>query len=266
MAENQQEDQSTNVNISSKTLFHFTESIDNLKNILVRGFYPHLCLETFQIGDGNKTDICIPMTSFCDLPLFLIKNHLNFYGPYGIGMSKSWGIEKGISPVTYFHKNSPIKTALGKISDQTIETADPKTHAFNHHLMHAEDIISNFLKEHEGYIWRARLNDYIWRIFYNEREWRFVPDLVGDKQIHIFLKEWCKDEDKKSMKVKIEEELSQKYTLNLSPNDIQYIIVKNDEEVLDMIEAIDRIFDKEDPNTRNLLKTCLATVDFLEED
>ena len=83
---------STSANVSSNTLFHFTNNIDNLLDILKNDFRPHFCRERFIENGKHVQEISTPMVSFCDLPLSLVKEHLTFYGCYGIGLSKDWGI------------------------------------------------------------------------------------------------------------------------------------------------------------------------------
>src|SRR5258706_146407 len=100
-------DPSTRVNISSNTLFHFTNNAENLLNILKNEFSPRYCAE-YGLSEPVLDSVTVPlyakpMICFCDLPLFLIKRHLTFYGCYGIGMSKEWGESNGVTPVLYLH-------------------------------------------------------------------------------------------------------------------------------------------------------------------
>jgi hypothetical protein len=95
--------------VSSNTLFHFTDSAENLIRILENDFLPRFCLEELELfrkGDTPLIDMAIPMVCFCDLPLSNIGEQLSAYGNYGIGMSKEWGIRQGINPVLYLTPNS----------------------------------------------------------------------------------------------------------------------------------------------------------------
>src|SRR5229473_2461542 len=88
--------------LSANTLFHFTSSLDNLINILTNEFHPNFCLENLStLLKDPILEMAIPMLSFCDIPLSQTGFHLSVYGDYGIGLTKSWGKQNGISPVLY---------------------------------------------------------------------------------------------------------------------------------------------------------------------
>ena len=83
--------------LSPSTLFHFT-SKSGLKGILKDNFKLKYCLE--KINHREKpVEIAIPMVSFCDIKISEIKEHIEKYGYYGIGLSKKWAFEKGLNPV-----------------------------------------------------------------------------------------------------------------------------------------------------------------------
>jgi len=52
------------------------------------------------------------MVCFCDLPLSLIRKHLDEYGQFGIGLDKQWGIRNGVTPVFYMQDQSQIYISL----------------------------------------------------------------------------------------------------------------------------------------------------------
>jgi len=94
----------TTFNLSSETLFHLTGSFDILKLILKNGFQARYIYEKLP---GRKLAYFTKTICFCDIPLSLIKEHVNWYGTYGIGINKSISRGKGLSPVLYVHSNSP---------------------------------------------------------------------------------------------------------------------------------------------------------------
>jgi len=62
----------------------------------------------------------IPMVCFCDIPLSQLVSHIDTYGKYGLGMSKEWGIKKGLNPVIYFNKNSLLAKRLSVLTNSLI--------------------------------------------------------------------------------------------------------------------------------------------------
>ena len=78
-------------NLSSNVLFHFTNKMDNIISILEKGFVPHFCPEHLSPNEPKLfPEIVMPMVCFCDIPLALIREHLNHYGSFGIGLKKEW--------------------------------------------------------------------------------------------------------------------------------------------------------------------------------
>src|SRR5689334_8614782 len=97
--------------ISSSALIHFTKQKSSLKGILQRGFHIFYCLENLNLDNRGKSrhyEAAYPMVSFCDLPLSEVKNHIDKYGSYGIGLKKDWAIKNRLNPVLYFEKSSAV--------------------------------------------------------------------------------------------------------------------------------------------------------------
>lgn len=91
--------------VTSDTLFHFTTSLKNLKDILSKKFQLTYCHEKYML-DYETHDSYYPMVSFCDIPLSLAKDQIERYGSYAIGMTKEWGMKNNLNPVVYIEKNS----------------------------------------------------------------------------------------------------------------------------------------------------------------
>lgn len=176
-------------NISADYLFHFTKKLENLASILRDGFTPNYCLENWQTLDENLLHIGIPMVCFCDIPELFIEPHKNKYGPYGIAMDKSWGIEKRITPITYVHKESYNYSALQTIWKIYIENKEAikrndfiaeveimgmkgKEYKYGvaEHFQEAFHSLYFLFKPYMG-------DDFSGKdvCFYDEREWRFYP-------------------------------------------------------------------------------------------
>ena len=89
--------------LSANTLFHFINSLEHIISILINDFTPRYCIESFYyLGEEDfQPEFALLMVCFCDIPLSQIRNHVEVYGGYAIGLSKEWGIENGINPVMY---------------------------------------------------------------------------------------------------------------------------------------------------------------------
>lgn len=244
--------------LSANTLFHFTDHVDKLDGILKNEFMPKYCLENhsefyFPIKlFGNYTERAVPMVCFCDIPLSQIHNHIEVYGGYAIGLKKSWGVTKQISPVMYTFPTSSstdaIKRSFSSLLEQVIQQelelrkskSDRTDNSHKVQLMIAENLerIVSYCKPYEGKLYRNGnlLNQQA--KFYDEREWRFVPDqsLLDRFEIPSLLKkeEYLNVEERQ----KHESILSEKCRLTFEPDDIKYIIVNKEEEIMEMINKI----------------------------
>ena len=227
--------------ISANSLFHFTPSIDNLISIVQNGFYPHYCLESFQMITGDDTELAIPMVCFCDIPLSKIETHTEYYGKYAIALEKSWGIKNSISPVMYAYKDSASSKHLGRLFNKIIDGGlryllkDISESQLNSYF----DVIA-YLKSYKGKLYRKGkyLDESI--EFYDEKEWRYiapVPARINKKDvklIKVLIKDSFVDDN-------IITELNKKlqtYRIEFSVSDVKYIIIENEEKILTMIKKI----------------------------
>lgn len=257
--------------ISANSLFHFTSDQKVLLNILKEGFYVRYSLEDYSKLLKDHSQIVFPMTSFCDIPLSLVKRHTLTYGSYAIGLSKDWGIKKKVSPVIYAYPNSKTSEILEKIysnierffdvrddektkkketEKETLSDFFKNFHTpikmdFIRNLAEIENELSDFIryiKPYEGKIFRN--NQYIEDpvCFYNEREWRFTPEksfFKGKKDIKDSYVESFYTDSVKRRRVNIN--LCKYIRLKFQPQDIKFIIVKSDSEIPGMIDKMARI-------------------------
>ncbi|VEA74309.1 Protein of uncharacterised function (DUF2743) [Salmonella enterica subsp. arizonae] len=109
----------------SETLFHFTKSSDVLEVILEDGFWPRFCLEDVSwLGFTEYDYVSYPMVCFCDIPLSRISEHVDFYGSFGLGMSKDWAEKNGLNPVFYVSRSSATSKTLRKLNNPIIKLSD----------------------------------------------------------------------------------------------------------------------------------------------
>ncbi len=217
------------MSISSKTLFHFLPKEQFLMDTLKRGFWPRYTIEHFW---GEK-HFAIPMVCFCDIPLSQISLHVKKYsksGGYGIGMSKSWAMKKGITPVLYLsYKNefmySEIKNYAKSLSSKDIATNASDMCMKQRLLYYAKRTtessfelnLSNSNVDEEA----KREKKYK---YYNEREWRYVPQISEEVHLEIIN---LKEKEEEKIKNELSEHTRNQW-LDFTVNDVEYIFVPSD--------------------------------------
>lgn len=157
--------------LSANTLFHFTKGgFKSLTSILQNGLYPRCSME-YNIFKPSRVPIGIPMISFCDIRLSQLEKHINNYGKYGIGLTKSWGERNGVNPVFYIQKNSGAHHYTKLIENQFFQNNNSENDLSN--LLK----LLGYFKSGKAYLWnkeRRKFNGTLIE-FYDEREWRFIP-------------------------------------------------------------------------------------------
>jgi hypothetical protein len=89
------------------SVFHFTDSFDNLVGILSDTFKMSYSHEEIH-GIETVKEFYTPMVSFCDLRLSEIEFVSKKYGPYGIGLKKGWALMNCLNLVWYLNPQSPV--------------------------------------------------------------------------------------------------------------------------------------------------------------
>lgn len=256
--------------ISSNTLFHFTNSTNNIISILETGFSPRFCLEQFGpelfIGQIDYMETAIPMTCFCDIPLSQIENHLEFYGFYGIGLSKDWGQKNGVTPISYIHENSTQVKYL-KLAGTTIFMLFKNPKLLDILPKDQNPLISifelaAFFKQYKGKMWRN--NQYVEKRFYDEREWRYVP-FLNEMGAHYRL---SKDQflNKGIELAAANQMIAEKCPLKFKFSDIKYLIVKKESEMATLSDALDSMTNIYTDDQRKILKTKIISTEQIIED
>jgi|ERR1017187_2565658 hypothetical protein len=249
-------------NISSSVLLHFTKSMDCLKGILKNGFFPRYCPEyTLEPGDRRAASQrrppmhAVPMVSFCDLPMSLIRKHLSEYGPYGIGVAKAWGLKSGVAPVIYTHQRAQTRRPVSRLTARAVRMGDEGA---------ASDLklLAAYTKPFLGPAWRERTRPrYQPRVrFYDEREWRYVPRLRGSD---LFLR-WADYHDT-SKRASLHEGL-EKLALPVHPDFIMYLILpdeRSENNVMELHDCLMALYDRKDAI---LVTSTIMTVDCIHED
>jgi hypothetical protein len=227
--------------LSTNSVFHFTKSIDAVKGILASRFRIKYCLETIESKD-KTIEYAVPMASFCDIPLSQVTSHIDKYGGYGIGLFKRWAKRKGLNPVLYLEKNATI------LNDVLIREKFENSQ---------NNVVQEFLrytKNYEGQLFRdGELIQKNYRYF-DEREWRYCPSLeeLNGEQLIIHDTLFYKH-DKQIINERLWE-----LGLGFTMKDVSYIIVKDDEEIIDIINHLETLIRNE--KERNFVKILTSRI------
>jgi|ERR1035437_8501234 hypothetical protein len=252
--------------ISSNTLFHFTSSSENLISILRNEFQPRLSLESFAhivryvTNSPWMTESGVPMVCFCDIPLSQVGSHMEHYGDYGIGLSKEWGMRHHISPVMYIHGESAPAESAAQLAVLWLKLRAGEVLSEFEPLALRAGALLYFLKAYEGVLER-RGKELIEVRFYNEREWRYVPPEV--ESIPAISRADFADPTKRGA---VEAIVAQLPALSFEPQDIRYLVVAKDSEVLPMIHAVRSVKDRYDPDTIDNLTSRIVSAERIRAD
>ena len=206
-------------NLSSTTLFNFTDTFDRLIGNIEKGIY---CGDVYEKLPkfGSPSGYIVPMVCFCDIPLGLIKEHLDWYGTYAIGIKRDYARKYMVNPVWYIHKDNPVVSKMFK-SKNKIELS--------------ESPLLPYLKQFLGY--QKDLNGIErQKKFYDEREWRFIPQDSKFKAKLIVNKPYSEGE-----KLSQDKSLKRVTYMNIELDRIEYIIVKNEEDKEDLYPILNKL-------------------------
>ena len=195
-------------NLSSTTLFNFTDTLDRLTGNIDHGFY---CGDVYEKLPkfGSPSGYIVPMVCFCDIPLALIKEHLDWYGNYAIGIKREYARKYMVNPVWYIHKDNPVVSKMFHSKNKIDLSESP---------------LLPYLKQFLGFQEDSTGEERI-KKFYDEREWRYIPQepkfkatLITNKP-YSYGKELAQDSSSKRVT-----------RMHLEVDRIEYIIVRNEED------------------------------------
>ncbi len=246
---------------SADTIFHYTNNIHNIIAILEEGFVPYYCLEDYKILNNIKPlKVALPMVSFCDVPLSRAYTPMKKYGYYAIGMKKKWAIQNNITPLLYSTLDSPLMKSFKAIYNTSDRKLEPNSEEKRKQVIRLRYFIS-FIKPYEGTLVRGQKTYSNYR-FYDEREWRYVPNNSLYTYKMYTEDQYKKERDKNSgAKIKFSKNLA------FSPDDVKFIIVKKESQLLYMhntITKIKRRFYQED-KVKVLSSRLISSENLLED-
>ncbi|MGA2671300.1 MAG: abortive infection system antitoxin AbiGi family protein [Dehalococcoidia bacterium] len=249
--------------LSPDSLFHFTSCFENLLGILDNTFYPRYCYEEFNLVDKDKqpfAEDAFPMVCFCDIPLSQLMNHIETYGRYGLGMTKEWGISKGLNPVIYFNKNSHMANRVSVVTNGLLWDTSPIAQAFYEVML--------YMKPYKGILYRnGRVTKENIR-FYDEHEWRYVShrSVLKKNKIELSIQRHIYKQPEKlaDANKKLETDETR---LSFKADDIKYIIIDEERQINEMIGKLRDIKgSRYDSDTIDRLASRIITVKQIESD
>ncbi|MCC6071800.1 abortive infection system antitoxin AbiGi family protein [Massilia sp. GCM10020059] len=244
------------MNPKSSTLFHFTNNIDVIKSILKEGFWPRYSLEDVsQLTEGEYDYISFPMVCFCDIPLSRISDHVEFYGKYGIGMSRRWAEMNGLNPLLYLPGNNELRKELLNLNKHSNEVEgierDEAKKTMRYIFAHSKPTRGTMVLKGEP----------VEKNFYFECEWRYVPK---NENIDAYL---LRTSHEKQEELSAANELTKKHCiLKFEPSDIRYIFVERDSDIPGIMNYIQAELEHYSASTLKLLSSRVLSLEGLHED
>lgn len=248
-----------NLQPKSHTLFHFTKNLEFLKDILKNGFWPRYCLEdlTWYSNKPNYQS-AYPIVCFCDIPLSRVDEHVDFYGNFGLGLTKEWAKLNKLSPVLYLNEGSAQQLALKKLFGENL-----KGQGFYKNSSDEINTIMSHIKPIEG---KMFINgQFISKEFHQENEWRFA---VNGKYAELKIKPFLYENQFHDKQVIEAENIKSKeqYSLKFSPSDIKYLFVKSDSDIPDLINFIQVELDHYSSSDIKILMSRVVSLETISSD
>lgn len=210
---------SQNPNQSANTLFRFFKHFEYLLEVIEKkALLPRYYDEDVSYLNIPFKKLAYPMICFCDINFHKLKEHVEFYGEYGIAFSKKWGEKEGIQPIQYITPNSNICKDFSESFNNCFNRRDNSK---------ARCYLSTsicYMKPIKGEM--PRENKMVKRIFTDECEWRYIQNV---KQFE--LPSVLRDAPEHKLKFCNNVIASKKELwLHFEYSDIKYIIVKTEDD------------------------------------
>ncbi|NSB15955.1 abortive infection system antitoxin AbiGi family protein [Clostridium beijerinckii] len=170
---------------SANVLFKFMKELRFLKEILenkaIIPRYYEESIEYLKISELEK--IVFPMVCFCDINVSRLKEHVQYYGKFGIGLNKKWGINKGIQCINYINPESEIRKDFTYLFTKAFNQIDEDDSLVEYNSYLLNNLL--FMKPLAGRM--LRNNKYDKKNFTDEREWRYVPKIEDNDKIQLII-------------------------------------------------------------------------------
>jgi len=237
----------------SSSLFHFTKNIGFLCGILKNGFYPRYSFEDLHWLDSGLGTVGWPIVCFCDIPLGRISDQVAFYGGYGIGLTRTWGISRALNPLLYVSPKSSFAGDFHDIYHDLMESRSKKSQLHYGAMLS----LAVFLKPLTGTV--IVDGKAVPKAFYQESEWRHS---ARDRMIEPFI---FPRESAKKKRI-ANEQAAKMCPLKFTPGDVRHIFVKTDSEIPTLVNFINNELDRFPSNELKVLSTRITSLESLDPD
>jgi hypothetical protein len=198
------------------------------------------------------------MVCFCDIPLSRIREHVNFYGEYGIGVTKEWALANKLNPVSYLSGASNYGAAVNNLYKNVDHTGgtvyyENSGNDLNLMLSHFKPLNGKMIVG----------GDSVEKEFYQENEWRFVPQSTASKLQPWLPKEAFSDQNNLDSCNTL---TKQEFSLKLSPQDVKYIFVKQDSDIPEIINFIQASLDHFSNSDLKILMSRVVSLESINDD
>jgi len=234
------EHESFNNQESADFLFHFTQKIESLTNILQKKYFmPFYCLESLEylnIPELKIAGMAYPVVCFCDLPLSRHKEHKSKFGEYGIGMKREWGRKNYLTAVVYTYANCFTSASLRSFITLSellkVKLTKKEFNEFNK----AVSFLMMHYKPFEGKQYDKDNKEFARNLtrFYDEREWRYIPLKVDKLLLSLTMDEY----QTKEILDKENEKIQKNNKLDFELTDIEYLFLKSMDEIDNFLSSM----------------------------
>lgn len=231
---------------SATSLFHFVDKLEYLLEILEKqALIPRYCREDVEYLDIEFKSLAYPMICFCDINFHKIKSHVEFYGKYGVGFSKDWGIKNKVQPIQYINKNSYLQSDFKEAFSASLKSkVDDLAHDF---------LLTQMLYYKPLHGTMTRQNQHIKKVFTDECEWRYIPNvsLYKLKSVLKENEEFLRNDYNNALKQ------AKGCWLKFNWNDIKYIIIESNDYFSEILNILDSQIKNKDIKNRIISKIII---------
>lgn len=268
---------------SANSIFHFMKKCEYLiASLNNKALFPRYCIEdvgylNICIDKKRIERIAVLQKCFCDIPfhklmdrcdirvdfaedvkvtdeerreIYEMNTHPDLYGQFAIAFSKQWGERNNLQPVQYINEESEYAQRFSMTFSQMAQVNDLPDD-------YADEEISRlaFMKPLRGIMERMvtlttgkQVNFRIRKNFHDEQEWRYIPstEILGKLHLSPVIVNSSIIDNRKLLDGINKNLVNEKYSpiwLKFDFDDIRYILVRDNQTRLEIIQTILRLPD-----------------------